>query len=149
MKLKTDVRYAVRMLFTLTGADKPLSMACLAEKTGIAPRAIELVHSALKRNGLATSAVGSKGGISLAVPLSEITLGRLVEIFDGGVEFFVCSGKKTNECPDKEKCAMRTVWNGLSDRIQRKLNSISLEEIFQEYAKKPSKTVRKAACISK
>jgi Rrf2 family protein len=123
-------------------------MAWLSEKTGIAQRAVELTQSVLKRNGFTTGTVGSKGGITLAVPLAEITLGRLVEIFDGGVEFFVCSGKKTNECPDKHNCAMRSVWNGLSDRLQRKLNSISLEEIFQEYVKKPSETVREAACIS-
>ncbi|MDR2745173.1 MAG: Rrf2 family transcriptional regulator [Desulfovibrio sp.] len=147
MKLETDIRYAIRIIFTLAGLNKPASMACLSEKTGIAPRAVELVHSILKRSGLTAGVVGSKGGIKLAVPLAEITLGRLVEIFDGGVEFFVCSGEKTNECPDKHKCAMRSVWNGLSDRIQRELNSISLEDIFQNYVKKPSETVRKAECI--
>ncbi|MDR1489127.1 MAG: Rrf2 family transcriptional regulator [Desulfovibrio sp.] len=149
MKLKSDIRYAIRIIFTLTGLNKPASIAWLSEKTGIAQRAVELIHSVLRQNGLTMSAVGSKGGIKLAVPLAEITLGKLVEIFDGGVEFFICSGKKTNECPDKQKCAMRSVWNGLSDRIQLKLNSISLEEIFQDYVEKPSETTRKAACIAK
>ncbi|MDR2054832.1 MAG: Rrf2 family transcriptional regulator [Desulfovibrio sp.] len=148
MKLKTDIRYAIRIIFTLAGLNGPVSMACLSEKTGIAPRAVELIHSVLKRNGFTTGAVGSKGGIKLAVPLAEITLGGLVEIFDGGVEFFVCSGKKTNECPDKHKCAMRSVWAGLSDRIQQKLNLISLEDVFQDYVEKPPETLRKAACIA-
>ncbi|MDR2745600.1 MAG: Rrf2 family transcriptional regulator [Desulfovibrio sp.] len=149
MKLKPDIRYAIRVIFTLTGLTRPVSIARLSEKTGIAPRAVELIHIVLKRNGLTTSAVGSKGGIKLAVPLAEITLGRLVEIFDDGVDFFICSGKKTNECPDKQKCAMRSVWNGLSDRIQQKLNSISLGEIFQDYVEKPPETARRAACIAK
>jgi Rrf2 family protein len=147
MKLSTDVRYAVRIIFTLAGLDKPMSTPCLAEKAGIAPRAVELIHSTLKRNGLTTSAVGPKGGIRLAVPLVEITLGRLVEILDGGVEFFVCSGKKTNECPDKHKCAMRSVWSAVSDRMQHELNSLSLEEIFRDYVEKPSDATRKAKCI--
>jgi Rrf2 family protein len=149
MKLKTDVRYAVRIIFTLTGASTPVSMACLSEKTGIAPRAVELTHAVLKRNGFTTGAVGSKGGIRLAVPLAEITLGRLMKIFDGGVELFVCSGKKTNECSDKNNCAMRSVCHDLSDRIQHELNSISLEEIFQNYVKKPPEVMRRAGCIAK
>ncbi|MDR1659986.1 MAG: Rrf2 family transcriptional regulator [Desulfovibrio sp.] len=149
MKLKTDIRYAVRIIYTLAGASAPVSMACLSEKTGIAPRAVELTHSVLKRNGFTTGAVGSKGGIRLAVPLSEITLGGLVEIFDGGVELFVCSGKKTNECSDKHNCAMRSVWNDLSDRIQHELNSISLGEIFQNYVEKPPEVMRRAECIAK
>jgi Rrf2 family iron-sulfur cluster assembly transcriptional regulator len=149
MELKPDIRYAIRVIFTLTGLNKPVSIAWLSEKTGIAPRAVELIHSALKRNGLTTSVLGAKGGIKLAVPLTEITLGGLVEIFDGGIEFSICSGKKTNECPDKQKCAMRSAWNGLSERIQQKLNDISLEEIFQDYVEKPSETMRRAACIAK
>jgi Rrf2 family protein len=147
MKLHTNVRYAVRVIFALSSSPQEVSICSVSEKTGIAPRAVELVHKNLKRHGITTSSVGAKGGIALAKSLAEITLGKLVEIFDNGIEFFVCTGEKSNCCPDMDECSMRYTWGILSDKIQQEMDSLSLEYIFREYTAQKAKAMRKAKCI--
>jgi Rrf2 family protein len=147
MKLHTDVRYAIRIIFALSCAQSPLSICYLAEKTGIAPRAVELAHTCLKRHGITTSLVGAKGGIELAVAPEKISLGKLIEIFDNGVEFFICTGDRSNECPDMDACSMRSAWRSLSEKFQQELNSVTLDGVLRQYAAEKSGTMRGARCV--
>ena len=147
MKLHTDVRYAIRIIFALSCAQSPLSICLLSEKTGIAPRAVELAHASLKRHGITTSTVGARGGIKLAVAPKEISLGKLIEIFDNGVEFFICAGDRSNECPDMDNCSMRSAWNALSGKFQQELNSVTLDGVLRRYAAEKSGAMRGAKCV--
>ncbi|MDR2050360.1 MAG: Rrf2 family transcriptional regulator [Deltaproteobacteria bacterium] len=133
MKLATLVRYAVRILFELKKNSSPLSISLISRKTGIAPRTVENLHASLSRSGLTAGTVGARGGISLSVPLQEISLGRLIAILDEGVDFSVCCGEKANECPNQLNCVRRAVWNGISAEFQKSLDNISLEEILRQY----------------
>lgn len=133
MKLSPNTRYAVRLLFELKGLDQPVSTAFLAEKTGIALRTVETIHSVLRQNGITAGTVGAKGGIMLTVPLRDISLGRLISLLDNGVEFAVCCGEKANECPNQGVCEIRAVWDGVSAGVQRQLDAISLESILCRY----------------
>ena len=133
MKLSPAIRYAVRILFELSTARKPLSAGYLSQKTGITPRAIENIHAVLRKHKITFGTVGAKGGIELVRPLSEISLGKLVEIFDSGVSFAVCSGEKANECPGQSTCAVRSAWRDVSRHVQESLDAVSLENILRQY----------------
>jgi Rrf2 family iron-sulfur cluster assembly transcriptional regulator len=118
MKLSAQTRYAVRILFELAAAATPLSIGDVAEKTGISPRAVEIICTRLRHDGISTGIVGPGGGIRLEVPLKDISLGQLVELFEGGVEFAVCCGDKAKDCPNQQHCENRAVWRKLSTKIQ-------------------------------
>lgn len=133
MKLSPKVRYAVRILFELAQVVKPESTASLAEKTGMTIRTVENIHAVLRHEGITEGTVGAKGGITLVTPLSDISLGRLVDLFDDGVAIAVCCGEKSNECPNQDTCETRAVWRKISARIQAELDAISLESIFNDY----------------
>ncbi|MDL2306958.1 Rrf2 family transcriptional regulator [Desulfovibrio sp. OttesenSCG-928-C06] len=133
MKLSPNTRYAIRILFELHGLDAPVSTAWLSEKTGISLRTVENIHAVLKQNDITSGTVGAKGGLRLMRPLSEISLGHLVLLFDDGVAFSVCCGDKSNECPNQHTCEIRTAWNHVSDAIQEQLDSVSLESVLQRY----------------
>lgn len=133
MKLSSNTRYAVRLLFELQGASAPLSMSLLADKTGLTLRAIENIQAILRENGLTTSTVGPGGGLSLAVPLEKISLGTLVRLFDNGVELTVCCGEKSNECPNRHRCANRSAWDDISAIVQDSLDEVSLDKVYQRY----------------
>ena len=134
MKFSTNIRYAVRMLFELRQAGRPLSLSVLTEKTGITLRAMENVHAKLKQHGVTDGSVGAKGGIHLIRPLDEVSIGQLVEWLDDGVEFSVCCGDKANECPHRNSCATSATWTGVSRQVQDVLNTISLESVLNKYA---------------
>lgn len=133
MKLSPNTRYAIRILFELSGTKDLVPTAYLAEKTGMTLRTVENIHAVLRREKITAGTVGAKGGIQLLKPLSDITLGNLVALFDEGVEFSVCCGEKSNECPNQEDCEIRVIWKTVSHEIQKQLNLISLESILKKY----------------
>ena len=133
MKLSTNTRYAIRIIFELAGASEPVSSALLAEKAGLTLRAVENIQALLKQHGITSGTVGPKGGISLEKPLSAISLGDMIMLFDSGIEFAVCCGEKSNDCPNQNTCETRSVWRAVSGEIQRELNQISLETILHRY----------------
>ena len=133
MRLSPNTRYAIRILFELSGKAKPVSASYLAEKTGMSLRTVENIHAVLRADSLTSGTVGAKGGISLHVPLHKISLGKLVSLFDNGVEFFACCGDKANECPSRTECGIRNVWKTVSQNVQSHLDAISLDAILQQY----------------
>jgi len=135
MKLSTNSRYAIRILLELTEYDYPISISSISDKTGITTRSIENIHAILKEYDITTSTIGSKGGIQLKTPIENISLGEIILLFDDGIEFSVCCGDKSNDCPNHKSCEARTTWNTISINIQEQLNGISLKNILTKYRK--------------
>jgi len=135
MRLSPNTRYSIRVLFELRGLSKPVSAAYLAEKTGMPPRTVENIHAILRQAGITAGTVGAKGGITLLIPLKDISLGKLISLFDEGILFSVCSGDKANGCPNQTECDIRNVWKAVSQDVQRQLDTISLDAILQQYPK--------------
>ena len=133
MRLSPNTRYAIRVLFELGGLSEPVSTAYLAEKTGMSLRTVENIHAVLRRESITAGTVGAKGGIALLVPLESLSLGKLIALFDDGVEFAVCCGDKSNECPNQSGCGIRSAWKAVSWDVQRQLDAISLDAILQQY----------------
>ncbi len=133
MKLSTKTRYAIRILFELVEASKPISIANLSEKTGITLRTVENINAILRQNDITSSVMGAGGGILLQKKLKDISLGQMVTFFDEGVEFAVCCGDKANDCPNQKTCKTRAVWYEISAKIQNELDAISLETILLQY----------------
>lgn len=135
MHLSTSTRYAIRLLFELREPGSPRALAFLSEQTGISLKTAERIHAVLKQNGMTDAVTGSRGGIVLLVPLTSISLGQMIALFDDGVNFAVCYGDKANECPNQQKCPITSAWGRLSAMIQDGLDGISLGSILQEYPK--------------
>lgn len=133
MKLSPATRYAIRILLELSGLADPVSTAWLAEKTGMTLRTVENTHAVLRREHITAGTVGAKGGIRLVTPLARISLGQLVTLFDDGVEFAVCCGDKSNECPNQNCCEIRGVWKSVSRTVQDQLDAVTLETIITRY----------------
>ncbi|NLC23777.1 MAG: Rrf2 family transcriptional regulator [Oxalobacter sp.] len=133
MRLSANTRYAIRVIFELALAEGPLPIPALSEKVGIAQRTVENIHTVLRQHDITASTIGAKGGIHLAMPLSRISLGRMVTLFDDGVEFAVCFGNKSNDCPRQLVCDTRSVWGSISSRIQQELDAVSLDSILTQY----------------
>jgi Rrf2 family iron-sulfur cluster assembly transcriptional regulator len=129
MKFSTNVRYAVRVLTKLHQAKGKLPMAALAERAGISLRTMENIHAVMRENGITKGVVGARGGIELALPLSGVSLGTIVKLFDKEVDFSVCHGNKTNDCPNLQFCPRRAKWLGVSQKIQDALDNIFLDSL--------------------
>ena len=133
MKLSTHTRYAIRIIFELHLANSPVSIAALSEQTNISQKVVENVHAILKQNRITEAIIGTRGGIRLCKPLSEISLGDMIDLFDEGVRFVVCFGNKSNDCPHQRVCETRSVWKTISGKIRQELGKVSLESILDQY----------------
>ena len=133
MKLPTTVRYVIRMLLELSGEERPVAASVLAEKIGVSHRVIENAQSVLKQHGYTSGTVGAKGGISLERPLKAISLGGLLALFDEQVEFTICQGEKSNDCPNLANCTTRATWQNVSNKIQAELETYTLDN-FSHHA---------------
>lgn len=135
MKLSPNTRYAIRMLFELAGSAGPMSSLLLAEKAGLSLRVVENIQQVFKQQGITSATVGPRGGLKLEKSLAEISLGEIIRLFDNGIEFSVCCGEKSNDCPNQEFCQTRSVWRGVSALIENELNAVFLEDILLQYPK--------------
>lgn len=133
MKLSPNTRYAIRLLFELADFDEPVSSAILAERTGLSLRVVENIQPALKQHGITEGSVGARGGVRLLRSLSEVSLGEMIRLFDEGIEFLVCCGEKSNDCPNQDTCKSRAAWRGISGVIQSELDAISLETVLRHF----------------
>ncbi len=133
MKLSTNTRYAIRIIFELHIAKNAIPIASLSEQTNIRQKTVENILVILKQNDITSSVIGAHGGIKLNKPLSAISLGKLIELFDEGVRFVVCFGEKSNDCPRQNSCETRSVWKTISNRIQKELDTVSLETVLDQY----------------
>ncbi len=133
MRLSTNTRYAIRIIFELHLANAPVPLASLSEQTNISQKTVENIHAILKQNGITEAIIGAHGGIRLCKPLSDISLCKMIDLFDDGVRFVVCFGNKSNDCPRQHICETRSVWKTVSDRISDVLEGVSLESILEQY----------------
>ena len=131
MKLSAPTRYAIRILFELSECSHKATLGWISERTGISFKVVEAIAATLRQHGITASSAGPRGGISLVAPLAEISLGQVILLFDEGVEFAVCCGDKSNDCPQQNVCETRAMWRGISGRIQAELDKISLAEVLR------------------
>ena len=76
MKLSSNTRYAIRILFELHLAKGPVSIAALSELTNIGLKTVENIHAVLRQNDITASIIGAYGGIRLNKSLPTSALAK-------------------------------------------------------------------------
>ncbi|MBQ9405830.1 MAG: Rrf2 family transcriptional regulator [Desulfovibrio sp.] len=133
MKLSAKTRYAARILFCMAKRknDMPVSSSWLSTQTGISAQFIEQILRQLRAAGITASVRGARGGHILVQRPHEVTLGKILNAMEGGMELAVCL-----DCPESCDrccvCAMREVWEELQENLNVALDSISLEDVLRK-----------------
>lgn len=84
----------------------------------------------LHASGMIVSVQGTKGGYTLQVPLENITLASLVEIFEGPLGVTDCIGHNTSAaCFLNDICHVKSVFHSINGKIADMLRSITLKEL--------------------
>jgi len=132
MKLSARSRYATRLLLDLAlrQTDTPRRTTLLSESTGITVQFIEQILRPLKKAGLITSVRGATGGHILDKAPSDITVGEIVRIMEGGINLTDCVNDDSI-CERSSFCKTRQVWVRASKVLEEELDSITLEDLMQ------------------
>ena len=112
---KTD--YATRAVLALALApDKPLKMHAIAERTYVPESLLEQIMTQLRGAGIVRSERGPHGGYRLNHPPGEITLEKVVRLFQGPLAPIACATRSEPEpCPMEIGCGMLDTWREVRD----------------------------------
>ena len=112
---KTD--YATRALLALALTDGgALKMAEIAQRTQVPPSILEQIMAQLRGAGMVRSERGPRGGYRLNHIPEEITLERVVRLFQGPLAPIACATRSEPEpCPVELGCSMRDTWREVRD----------------------------------
>ncbi len=112
---RTD--YASRAVLALALADGgPLKLDQLAETTEAPRSVLEQVMPVLRAAGIVRSARGPEGGYRLNKPAADITLERVVRLFEGQLAPIGYATRHEPEpCPDIVARSLRETWADVRD----------------------------------
>jgi Rrf2 family protein len=113
---KTD--YATRAVLALAieGGEGAVSIRELAERTQVPESYLEQIMTQLRGAGIVRSQRGPRGGYRLNHPPEQITLEKVVRLFQGPLAPIECA-TRTNpaSCPMEVGCTLHGVWEEVRD----------------------------------
>jgi len=112
---KTD--YATRAVLALAVADgTPLKSREIALRTGIPGSFLEQIMGQLRGAGIVRSQRGPSGGYKLNHPAAEITLEKVVRLFQGPLAPIACATRNSPEpCQMDPGCSLKHTWEEVRD----------------------------------
>jgi Rrf2 family protein len=138
---RTD--YAAQAVLALAIADGgPLRLEEIVDATGAPRSVLAQVMPVLRHAGIVRSMRGPSGGHRLNRPAEEITLERVVRLFEGQLApIGYATRRNPDPCPDLVARSLRPVWEEVRDATI----SILEETTFADLADRARRTARQSA----
>lgn len=138
LRLSTKSQYGVRAMFELAKNydNGPLTIKEIAEKQDVSVAYLEQLLNKLRRSKLISSRKGPGGGYSISKKPEEISINMILNALEGPVTITQCLGPSAKGCNRIEKCVTRLLWKSLGEKIEDFLETISLNDLLKEEAKK-------------
>lgn len=134
MKLSTKGRYAVMAMVEIgqTGADRPVSLAEIAERQDISQEYLEQLFAKLRKAGLVTSARGPGGGYRLAHAASETFIYDIIAAVDEPMRMTRCEGDAVEGCVKGERCSTHDLWSSIGRQVNNFLANVTLDDVVNK-----------------
>ena len=129
---KTD--YATRAVLALAMSDgASLKSHEIAARTRIPPSFLEQIMAQLRGAGLVRSVRGPAGGYTLNHPPADISLERVVRLFQGPLAPIACATRSEPEfCPMDPGCSLKRTWAEVRDVTRAILERTNFAELAAE-----------------
>ena len=130
---KTDYATRAVLALALAGRDAGyLSTAEIAARVAVPAGFLEQIMSQLRGAGIVRSVRGRSGGYRLNHPPEEITLERIVRLFQGPLAPISCVTRSNPEpCPMQTGCALQGVWAEIRDHTIEILERTDFEMLAE------------------
>ena len=132
MRIPMKVDYGVRALMELAiqYGQGQVQTADIAVRQGIPESYLEQLMATLSKEGLVESRRGPKGGHSLSMKPSEITLSMVMDTLEPNSSPLDCI-RSPQDCMFSVSCAQQEIWKSVEQSIHDVLSSITLENLTQ------------------
>jgi Rrf2 family protein len=128
---RTD--YATRAVLALALEERgSLKLEELARRTAVPQSVLEQVMPVLRTAGLVRSERGRAGGYRLNKAPEDITLERVVRLFQGQLAPIGCATRHSPEpCPMGLGCSLRDVWEEIRDATISLLGGVTFADLAE------------------
>ncbi len=133
MQLTLHADYSLRVLVYLAIHNERLvSTQEMSQAYGISNNHLVKVVLNLGRSGFIRSRRGRKGGIELAMPPSEINIGKVMRMVEPDFKLVECFDPVRNTCPIDPVCALKIVLGEAINSSFRVLDKYTLADVVSE-----------------
>jgi FeS assembly SUF system regulator len=105
--------------------------AALADKTKIPEPTVAKVLKILARAGVLDSARGVNGGYQVVRPLSDISIGEVIEAMNGPMSLTACVEDSVEECAIAGTCLLRGRWDPVNEAVRNAFSSVKLADMIK------------------
>jgi Rrf2 family protein len=127
---RTD--YAARAVLALALADSTLTLNEIAAQMEAPRSVLEQVMPPLRAAGIVRAVRGRGGGYSLNRPPDEITLERVVRLFQGQLApIGYATRRNPDPCPEIVARSLRTTWAELRDATIEILSAVTFADLAE------------------
>jgi Rrf2 family protein len=135
LKLSTKGRYGVKAMFELAlhYNIETVTIKTISQNQNISEFYLEQLFGSLRKAGLIKSVRGAQGGYALSKKPEEITVADILNILEGPIEISDCVSDEERTCSNKNYCATRLLWVKISDSVNQVINSITLQDMMNDY----------------
>jgi Rrf2 family cysteine metabolism transcriptional repressor len=137
LKISSKGRYGLIAMLDLAIHSRELhiSLNSIAQRQGVSASYLEQVFSMLRKAGLISSIKGAQGGYSLSTKPDKISVGDILRALEGELTVTDQQEQGINSIQD---CVRIRVWDQLNQHINDFVDSITLEDLVNEYNKQLS-----------
>jgi Rrf2 family protein len=132
MKISAKTEYACIAMLELAlqyPSGEPVRIRQIAERHQVPARFLVQILLQLKGAGLVLSIRGAAGGYQLLKPPSEISLGNVMEVIDGGGDE---AGQISDVFPDSAMVhVLRQAWKDITAMEREMLGGITLADLLE------------------
>ncbi len=133
MQLTQWTDYSLRVLMYCarnTQRDRPITIMEILEKHQISKSHLTKIVSFLSNAGLLNTTRGRNGGITLAKPANQITVGAVIRLTESDFDVVECFDKETNTCSITSNCKLKHLLFNATNNFLNTLDKVSLAEII-------------------
>lgn len=127
---RTDYATRVVLVMCLSGQAEPMQLDELSRRTQAPRSVLEQIMPVLRRDGIVRSARGRYGGYALNHAPEDVTLERIVRLFEGQLAPIACATRINPEpCPMDVGCSLRFVWEEIRDEVIERLGATTFADL--------------------
>lgn len=132
MRLTIRTNLAARVLMCCASNDgRTLRSADIADACNASGNHLAQVINHLQIHGFVATQRGRTGGLQLARPAQDISIGAVFRLFESGVPFAECFNPQTNTCPLIADCRLRSYIARAVEAFYAELDSVTLQDLVQ------------------
>ncbi len=136
MRLTAYADYAIRVLMHVALRDgERVRVVEIADSFGISHNHLTKVVHNLATLGCLVTVQGRNGGIRLARPPAEITVGQIVRAFEPDFRLVECFEPETSQCVIQPVCVLKDVLQRATETFLHELDQVTLADLLQPRTK--------------